>query len=84
MPGARSRIESRPASAAVTATRPVYPYPAVAKYTGTGDWHDAANHGQRAPLHTASTPAWTGSSFCTPYVPRRLERLNVKALNFRG
>jgi feruloyl esterase len=57
------------ASDAVTATRPVYPYPAVAKYTGSGDWHDAANYTQGAALYTATTPAWAGASFYTPYTP---------------
>ncbi|SMG59886.1 tannase/feruloyl esterase family alpha/beta hydrolase [Paraburkholderia susongensis] len=51
----------------VTASRPVYPYPAVAKYTGSGDWHDGANYTQGAPLYTASTAAWAGSSFYAPY-----------------
>lgn len=56
------------ASNAVTASRPVYPYPAVARYTGSGDWHDGANYTQGAPLYSASTPAWAGASFYKPYV----------------
>ncbi|RZF27436.1 tannase/feruloyl esterase family alpha/beta hydrolase [Paraburkholderia sp. UYCP14C] len=51
----------------VTASRPVYPYPAVAKFTGSGDWHDGANYTQGAPLYTAASRTWAGSSFYTPY-----------------
>jgi feruloyl esterase len=58
------------ASNNVTASRPVYPYPAVAKYTGSGDWHSAANYTQGAPLYTAAAPAWAGSSFYTSYGPK--------------
>lgn len=54
-------------SNAVTASRPVYPYPAVPQYTGTGDWRDGANYTQGAALYNAPTPAWAGSSFYTPY-----------------
>ncbi|NKJ46497.1 tannase/feruloyl esterase family alpha/beta hydrolase [Burkholderia sp. SG-MS1] len=55
---------------AVTASRPVYPYPAVARYTGSGDWHSGANYTQGAPLYTAKTLAWAGSSFYKPYTPK--------------
>jgi pimeloyl-ACP methyl ester carboxylesterase len=55
------------ASNNVTASRPVYPYPAVAKYTGSGDWHVGANYTQGAPLYTASSRKWAGSSFYTTY-----------------
>ena len=51
----------------VTASRPVYPYPAVAKFTGTGDWHDAASWAQGDPLYDAATQTWAGASFYTPY-----------------
>jgi feruloyl esterase len=54
----------------VTASRPVYPYPAVAQYTGSGDWHDGANYTSGAPLYTKKTPVWAGSIFYTPYTPR--------------
>ncbi|MFM0206110.1 tannase/feruloyl esterase family alpha/beta hydrolase [Paraburkholderia sediminicola] len=55
------------ASNVVTASRPVYPYPAVPQYTGTGDWHDGANYTQGAPLYNAPTPTWAGISFYSPY-----------------
>jgi hypothetical protein len=40
------------AAGAVTASRPVYPYPAVAQYKGSGDYKDAANWSQRLRLCT--------------------------------
>jgi feruloyl esterase len=54
----------------VTASRPVYPYPAVPKFSGTGDWHDGANWTQGAALYTDAAPAWAGSSFYTSYSPK--------------
>ena len=57
-------------SSAVTATRPVYPYPAVAKFSGTGDWHDAANWVKGSALYNAPTRSWAGASFYAPYTPK--------------
>ena len=54
----------------VTASRPIYPYPAVAKYSGTGDWHDAANYTKGDALYNAGVPAWAGQSFYTAYTPK--------------
>lgn len=51
----------------VTASRPVYPYPAVARYSGTGDWHAAANWVQGDPLFDAPTQPWAGAGFYVPY-----------------
>lgn len=45
------------ASCNVTASRPVYPYPAIAKYKGSGDWHDGANYVIGAPLYNVATAA---------------------------
>ncbi|GMF31020.1 unnamed protein product [Phytophthora lilii] len=42
-------------SAASTVTRPVYPYPAVAKYKGTGDMNDAANFEKGKALYSKTT-----------------------------
>lgn len=58
------------ADSKVTASRPVYPYPAVAKSSGNGDWHDGANWTQGAPLVTDALPAWAGTSFYTSYTPK--------------
>jgi feruloyl esterase len=52
---------------AVTATRPVYPYPAVAKYSGSGDWHDAANYAKGDALYNAGVTPWAGESFYSAY-----------------
>ncbi|AVA35085.1 pimeloyl-ACP methyl ester carboxylesterase [Cupriavidus metallidurans] len=57
-------------SSNVTASRPVYPYPAVAMYKGSGDWHDGANYVSGGPLYNVATAAWAGSSFYTPYTAK--------------
>ncbi len=56
-------------SNAVTASRPVYPYPAVAMYSGTGDWKSAANYTQGPALYAAPPFSWAGASFYAPYTP---------------
>lgn len=53
-----------------TASRPVYPYPAVAQYTGSGDWHDGANYASGPARYNVRTPSWLGSIFYTPYTPK--------------
>lgn len=53
-----------------TASRPVYPYPAVARYTGSGDWRDAGNYAAGAARYTVRTPSWPGSIFYVPYAPK--------------
>lgn len=55
---------------ASTAARPVYPYPAVAQYKGSGDWHDGANYIASTARYNVRTPAWAGASFYTPYTPK--------------
>lgn len=50
-------------------SRPVYPYPAVAKYAGSGDRNDAANYVKGEPLYLEPTPAWAGQDFFKPYAP---------------
>ena len=54
-------------TSAVTASRPVYPYPAVAMFSGTGDWQAAANYVKGAALYNAPTRDWAGESFYSPY-----------------
>lgn len=56
-------------SAAATVTRPVYPYPAVAKYKGTGDVNDAANFEKGKALYTKKTASWLGEDFFEAYTP---------------
>jgi feruloyl esterase len=55
-----------------TASRPVYPYPAVAQFTGSGDWHDGANYVSGAARYNVRTPSWPGSVLYTPYTPKVL------------
>jgi feruloyl esterase len=55
---------------AETASRPVYPYPAVAQYTGSGDWHDGANYLSAAPRYNVPSQAWPGAFLYTPYTPK--------------
>jgi feruloyl esterase len=45
-------------------TRPIYPYPFVAKYNGTGNIRDAASF-MKGPAHPAPPElfTWLGSSF---------------------
>lgn len=48
-------------------TRPVYPYPYTARFTGTGDWTGAASweRGGTAPI--VATQDWAGADWFTPY-----------------
>ncbi|RLN27125.1 hypothetical protein BBJ28_00019170 [Nothophytophthora sp. Chile5] len=54
----------------VMRSRPVFPYPSLAKYTGEGDVNNAASFVEGAPLYTNPTREWAGQSFFEPYVPR--------------
>ena len=53
-----------------TASRPVYPYPAVAQYTGSGDWHDGANYVSATARYNVRMPSWPGAILCSPYTPK--------------
>ncbi len=55
----------------VVRARPVYPYPAVAKYKGSGDEASADSYVRGRPLHTEPTAAWAGQDFFKPYAPRK-------------
>ena len=51
----------------VNRTRPVFPYPLQARYTGKGSIDEAANFVAQKPQGTEpSIPAWEGSDFYTP------------------
>lgn len=72
-PGAKDPHAGPPAHALnphgllpVNRTRPVFPYPAVAHYTGKGDIDDAKNFVAMRPDHVEPAPAWMGSSFYRP------------------
>ncbi|KUF90783.1 hypothetical protein AM588_10006821 [Phytophthora nicotianae] len=60
----------QPVAPSFTRSRPVFPYPSLAKYTGQGDTNDATNYVEGAPLYTEKTADWAGQSFFEPYVPR--------------
>ncbi|MGI4878913.1 MAG: tannase/feruloyl esterase family alpha/beta hydrolase [Janthinobacterium lividum] len=51
-------------------SRPVYPYPYIAEYKGSGDPNAASSYRRGKPLAVASIPAWTGADFYEPYAPR--------------
>ena len=51
-------------------TRPVFPYPAIATYKGTGDVADAANYDRGAALYSEPVSDWAGADFFKPYKPR--------------
>ena len=53
---------------AVDRTRPVYPYPQVAQYSGHGSIDDAANFGPAMPARPWPTQfTWLGESFYNPH-----------------
>ncbi|HEY2601283.1 MAG TPA: tannase/feruloyl esterase family alpha/beta hydrolase [Thermoleophilaceae bacterium] len=54
-------IASASANGQVTRTRPVYPYPLVARYNGTGDTNDAANFHPVAGPKSGDRFQWLGS-----------------------
>lgn len=54
-------------TAAVTNSRPVYPYPAVAHYNGTGDATQASSYTSGAALYNSVTPDWAGVDMFSPY-----------------
>ncbi len=56
-----------PSAPAKTVTRPVFPYPAIATYKGSGDIADAANYDRGPALYSEPVSAWAGSDFFKPY-----------------
>lgn len=69
-PAAVMSYKTDASSGAVVSSRPVYPYPAVAQYSGSGDWHDGANYVSAAARYNVATPSWPGAIFYTPYSPK--------------
>ena len=55
------------ATRAPAGARPVFPYPAVARYGGRGDPNEAASYGRGAPLFTGTSPDWAGADFFRPW-----------------
>ena len=56
---------------AVARARPVYPYPAVARYKGAGDPNSADSYVRGGPLTTRPTAPWVGEDFFAPYAPAK-------------
>jgi hypothetical protein len=52
-------------------TRPVYPWPATAAYTGKGDWKDAANWTRGPDAETVALRDWAGADFFAPFTPEK-------------
>src|SRR2546430_10277906 len=59
-------VASRIVNGTVTRSRPVFPYPAVARYTGTGSLDDAANFVSYTPRpQVRDNITWLGSRPCS-------------------
>jgi feruloyl esterase len=63
--GASAPTASSAPVVAADLTRPIFPYPFTAKYTGQGSVNDAANFVQ-GPAQPVNLPAWFGSYFYQP------------------
>jgi feruloyl esterase len=50
----------------VNRTRPIFPYPLVARYTGKGDINDASDFVATQPDDVPALPSWLGQSFYSP------------------
>lgn len=66
-PGAITTYRTDTAGA-VTSSRPMYPYPALAQYKGSGDVNAASSYTQGLARYTAPTPDWAGAEFFSAYV----------------
>lgn len=67
------RLAQSPADAANTGrTRPVYPYPGMAVYSGEGDVRQASSYHRVELQDVGDVPHWMGSDFFTPYVFKAL------------
>jgi feruloyl esterase len=69
----------------VSATRPIYPYPMVAKYTGQGSDKEAANFVAAPPnVSDPAAPAWEGASFLGPDFQRSYGVKDGKLMEEQG
>jgi feruloyl esterase len=60
-----------PESANVTPrARPVFAYPAIAKWDGKGEANQAASYVEGQPITTGTIGDWAGADFYQPYAPR--------------
>lgn len=65
----RSQASASGSGSSASRSRPVYPYPALPKFTGAGDSSDAANYAAGDALYTNATAAWLGDDFFDAYTP---------------
>jgi len=63
LPAQRPAGES---AASVSRSRPLYPYPEIARYSGQGDRNLAEHYRRGAPLTRGETPPWAGADFFSP------------------
>lgn len=59
------------AAGAVSYQRPLFPFPEVARYDGSGKVALATSYRRSEPLFKATTPDWAGADFFRPYAPTR-------------
>lgn len=71
-PGADKAVSARPQApvaakspSASLRSRPLYPYPDVARYSSSGDIGDATSYRRAQPLTDSSLPTWVGEDFYT-------------------
>ncbi|WP_374320429.1 tannase/feruloyl esterase family alpha/beta hydrolase [Aquabacterium sp.] len=67
---AAMRPPSLDSASTVQRSRPLYPYPAVARYDGQGDPNLASSFVKGMPLTLEATPSWAGEGFFSPYQAR--------------
>ncbi len=67
-PPSAAKRETASTATTVVRSRPVYPYPAVARYRA-GDPASAANYVRGPALYTQPTAPWAGQDFFKPYAP---------------
>jgi len=60
---------SDPDDSTVNRTRPIYPYPQVPTYSGSGDATNASSFVAGDALYTNLTASWLGEFFFGPYTP---------------
>nr|WP_246849734.1 tannase/feruloyl esterase family alpha/beta hydrolase [Rubellimicrobium arenae] len=58
-----------PPAAAPVRSRPLYPYPSVAAYGGSGDVDDASSWTRSGADVVFTPPTWAGTAFFQPYAP---------------
>lgn len=68
-PGGMKPAAASPATVEIVRSRPVYPWPHLAVYAGTGDPAQASSFLEGKAI-VFTMPQWAGSAFFTPYSPQ--------------